>query len=413
MEFNFSNREIEILRELAKQVREIANSPQNAEKEKLWYAHNALTPIRPIVMTSPEGAWEELLPDSVLQCENQVARWWEWDLRSRIYQATQLQDDTVIDSFFNIGWVVETGVLGMQDKKIYGENRGSYTWEAPLKNLETDLEKLRRRTVLPDREETFRRVNYAKEVFGDILQVRIHGSFWWTLGMTCEVIRLMGLEEFMVAMYDEPEKLHELMAWMRDEHMNFITTLEREGLLTHNNRNDYVGSGGFGFTRELPKQGKEEQPALLCDMWGFAESQETVGVSPEMFGEFIFPYQLPLLQKFGLNCYGCCEPVDKRLKYILQIPNLRRVSVSPWADQQVLAEALGKTCIFSRKPNPAQVCVSFDEQAIRADLRETLQAAGKGVLEIIMKDTHTVQNRPERLIDWTRIAKEEVLRYMG
>jgi hypothetical protein len=78
------------------------------------------------------------------------------------------------------------------------------------------------------------------------------------------------------------------------------------------------------------------------DMWGFCESQETVGVSPTMFGEFIFPYKLPILEKFGLNCYGCCEPVDKRIDYILKIPNIRRISVSPWADQRTIAERFGK-----------------------------------------------------------------------
>ena len=59
---------------------------------------------------------------------------------------------------------------------------------------------------------------------------------------------------------------------------------------------------------------------------GLSESQETVGVSPELFEEFVFQYQLPIISRFGFACYGCCEPVDSRWHVIKKIPNLRRVS---------------------------------------------------------------------------------------
>jgi hypothetical protein len=180
--------------------------------------------------------------------------------------------------------------------------------------------------------------------------------------------------------------------------------------LSPHNANDYTGSGGVGYTRELEPAGER---VMLRDLWGFSESQETVGVSPAMFGEFIFPYQMPLLEQFGLNCYGCCEPVHLRLEYLLRIPRLRRVSVSPWCDQQIMADALRGKAVFSRKPNPALVCVGNDEAVIRRDLRQTLQIAGRGALEIIMKDTHTVENHPERLSRWVQIAREEVETYMG
>ena len=54
-------------------------------------------------------------------------------------------------------------------------------------------------------------------------------------------------------------------------------------------------------------------------MWGFCESQETVGVSPKMFEEFVFAYQLPILDRFGLNIYGCCEPLDRRFDIVKRI----------------------------------------------------------------------------------------------
>ena len=89
-------------------------------------------------------------------------------------------------------------------------------------------------------------------------------------------------------------------------------------------------------------------------MWGFAESQETVGVSPHMFAEFVFPYQLPILERFGLNCYGCCEPLDTRRRIVEKTPRLRRVSVSAWANVERMAEKLGDRYIFSWKPSPGR-----------------------------------------------------------
>jgi len=185
-----------------------------------------------------------------------------------------------------------------------------------------------------------------------------------------------------------------------------------EGLLSDSNGDDNIGSGAAGFTDELPVVVRQPGSAVqLRDIWGFAESQETVGISPEMFGEFILPYQIPILEKFGLNCYGCCEPLHDRIDPILEIPRLRRLSVSPWCDQKIMAEKLGRNYVFSRKPNPTQICLTFNEAAIRKDLAETLALAGGGPLEFVMKDTETVQNEPWRISRWVEIALEEVRRY--
>lgn len=128
-----------------------------------------------------------------------------------------------------------------------------------------------------------------------------------------------------------------------------------------------------------------------------------------MFEEFVLPYQIPLLDKFGLNCYGCCEGLEHRIKPVLRyIPRLRRVSVAPSANQEVLADALAGKYIYSRKPYPAHVCVNFNEKAIREDLRHTLAVAKGQPLEIILKDTHTVEGQSWRIARWVEIAREEV-----
>ncbi len=68
---------------------------------------------------------------------------------------------------------------------------------------------------------------------------------------------------------------------------------------------------------------------------------------------------------------------------------------------------------MSAKPSPALLAQpSFDEDAVRADLRRTIAAAkNNGLrLELLLKDISTVKNEPERLFRWAEIAKEETAR---
>jgi hypothetical protein len=117
---------------------------------------------------------------------------------------------------------------------------------------------------------------------------------------------------------------------------------------------------------------------------------------------------LPILERFGLNCYGCCEPLDKRWHVVRQIPNLRRVSVSPWADHAAMAEMLQDRYVYSMKPRPADLAMeAFDETRIRTDLREALRVTRECRVEVIMKDNHTIRNDPRRVTRWVEIAREE------
>ena len=118
---------------------------------------------------------------------------------------------------------------------------------------------------------------------------------------------------------------------------------------------------------------------------------------------------MPIISRFGLSYYGCCEPVHNRWHVIKQIPNLRRVSVSPWCDEAQMAEGLGDDVIYCRKPNPAMISTGhFDEDAIRADVRTTLRKAEGCAVEFAMKDVHTLNNEPLRLGRWVELAREVI-----
>ena len=395
-----------ILRELAAKTAELAVRSIEDEHRGLWYRHNALDNVRPLVFCDPENGWNEIIRSNELGCTGTLAREWEMTLRKEIFWAESMGDDRVTEPYFNVPYVYAESDWGMHERKIGGNDGGSYVWEAPLKSYD-DLPKLSFPEIKVDYDATDSLVSLARDVFDGHLTVRLRGTWWWTLGMTWTLVNLRGLQQIMFDVYDNPDGLHALMAFLRDGHLAKLQYLEDNNLLSLNNDSTYVGSGGFGWTDELPRDDFDGERVRTADMWGFCESQETTTWSPEMFGEFIYPYQRPILERFGLNCYGCCEPLDKRWHIIGDAPGLRRVSVSPWADAGDMADKLGDRYVLSLKPNPAYLAVPvMDEDFIRADLTKTMIAIKNCRVEIIMKDNHTIGNNPENVKRWCRLARE-------
>ena len=406
-------RDLTVLRRLAARKVQIAADPLNLERRRLWYDHDAAAGGRPMVLAESGGVRDAIrpLPDEVLECSDAWARGLERGLRTEIYQFEVLRDDHVVEPRFCTNWRVQIGNYGVEVVYHHSDAEvtlGARSWDPPLRNLDEDLERLQARSFSVDRQATWDEVERLEAVFDGLLEVEIRGGFWWTLGMTWTVIELIGLEHLMLNMYDDPEGLHRLMAFLRDDHLALASHLEAEGLLNRNDENDYIGSGSMGYSRALP-QADGIDHTRQCDQWVLLESQETVGVGPEQFETFIFPYQRDIASHFGRCYYGCCEPVHSRIHALKKLPGLARVSVSPWADEEIMAEQLGRDLVFSRKPNPTLISTPvFDEDQIAADLRHTLEVARGCRVELIMKDVHTLCNQPQRLCRWVELARQSI-----
>jgi len=400
------------LRELARQVRETAESPKNQECLRLWRQHD-IAGERPLFLVETDGGFPMVLPDYVPQCQEPWAQGQEQGLVATLLHAHNIGDDYPIEPWINIGWRLAISGYGVEQKVTRPDTSGAlgaYHIEPPISDLAKEVGRLQPRTYAVDREATMREHALLSDVFAGILGVRIRHNPWWTLGLTWTAISLIGLENLMLYMYDEPEPLHHLMAFLRDDNLALVGWMEREGLLCANNENDYVGSGSRGYTSRLPQPDwRPGSPLRSRDLWTLIESQETVGVGPDLYAEFIFPYENAIAACFGGVYYGCCEPVHTRWDVLKGLANLQRVSVSPWCDEAFMAEALGTQYVYSRKPNPTLVSTEvFDEDVIRADVRHTLRltkAFGNSV-EVIMKDVHTLHGEPDRLTRWVRLARE-------
>lgn len=410
-DLEISEQEKFILRELAEKVKMLASSSQMEEKRKLWKDHNMLKKTRPLVFCDPENGWNEIITERQMKCKSKIARRWEMDLRKEIFWGEKMGDDKPVEPYFDVPYTVSPDDWGVKPVYHQTDRSGSYTWDPPIKDYKTDLKKIHAPEFQIDWETTKGCLELAKEIFGDILKVRLKGTWWWSLGITWPAITLRGLENFLCDFIEHPDELKELLSIVSRGYLQKLDFLEREGLLSLNNDGTYVGSGGFGFTDELPQKDFKGH-VRCCDMWGFAESQETVNVSPKMYEEFIFPYEKPILDRFGLNCYGCCEPLHTRWHIVKNHHNLRRVSCSPWVDLEKMASYLEDKYIFSMKPNPAVLAKPvIDKDYIRKQIRKALEITKGCVVEIIMKDNHTIGGRPENVTEWCRIAIEEAERF--
>lgn len=406
----FSTADRNILRELAKRVAEIAAKPEILARKSRWSAHNSLRSNYPMILVYPEGSWRELIPETTQQCTGKLARTIERNLLMRIYTAEHFASDNSVEDDYPVSKsIVRTG-WGLEPRRIQSpEKNGAWHFDPVIKEP-SDLKRLRCPEISYDESTSLQKLTTHQELFGDILNVSLTGMKSISYHLMAEYTALRGLEEVMTDMYSEPEMLHDAMAFFTESHRRILKAYGELGLLEFNNDGSYHNSGGNGFTGELPLPDADPAHVRPCDMWGSAEAQELALVSPEHHEEFSLKYERQLLAPFGLTGYGCCEDLSRKLKHVLALPNIRRISISPFADVSICAPQLGNRYIFSWKPQPAHLVGEFNSAAIREYISHAVAVTRENncILEIILKDTHTCQNHPERFDEWTRIARSVV-----
>lgn len=237
-------------------------------------------------------------------------------------------------------------------------------------------------------------------MLGDLFQVRLVGETLCRNMLTRKLIHLRGFEQFLLDLYDHPEFVHRMMAFLRDDTLQEWELYEREGVLSRNGGPEFIrGSGGLTCTDLLPSG---SGPARMQEMVCFGESQESIGVSPELFEEFVLQYQLPIMNRFGLVDYGCCEPQDGKFDPLFsQIPHLSSVSVHPWGNRELAAEKLADRHIYAYKPHPGTIELPDPDYATaEQELRQTLTIA-KGLPGVPDHEdpAHPRNRRPHHPLD--------------
>jgi hypothetical protein len=187
-----------------------------------------------------------------------------------------------------------------------------------------------------------------------------------------------------------------------------LDQLESKGLLGYDQPRVHCTGA---WTDELPAPGFDAARPRAKDNWTYGSSQILMSASKAMYEEFEIEYVSQWHARFGLTYYGCCDPLHDRVDLIRRIPNVRKISMAPWADVEKGAEAIGTDFVFSRKPSPAIVAMyTWEPEAVENDLKRTLEACARYAcpVEITLKDISTVRYQPQRIWEWADIASRLV-----
>ncbi|HAS81431.1 MAG TPA: hypothetical protein DCS43_01820 [Verrucomicrobia bacterium] len=406
-----TGRDREILRQRAKLQLDYANSPRNEVILTKWRAQaEGRRESPPVRLLFSNFCHEVITPR--LQCEGEQARRIEATLLGTLVGRELFDDDTPISPTFDIGWQTHVRPFGLDAKVTRADvpNAQGFHIDPVITDLAADVDKLRGGAFGVNREGTAQKQKLIEDLFGDILPVRmVMGSL--TGGITNPLVHLMGMEAYYMAMYDCPDAIHQVMEMATRVYEQYYDFLEAEHLLLPTNGLSPLAQESFAFTNELPT----DAVTRTSQCWGFLESQETTAVSADTFGEFVFPYQQRLVDRFGLLSYGCCERVDAIWPdYLSKWSNLRKLSVAPFNNEPRIGEFLrGSRVVYYCKPRAEFVTCDgpMNEAAIKAYFKGVCQAASGCLFEIAQREVGTIFGDVERGRLYVRLAREAVDAY--
>ena len=407
------NHDFTVLRELGKRVAEIAALPVQAEKKALWTANNDLHPVRPMVYID-QLPWHELntAEEMRMRCEDPFLRTVEHDLLMLLYRWKHFPCDMVVENRVDI------------PKTVYGLDYGTHIVEeirrtdeendivshryADQLTDEASVDALENDQIRVDPELDARHVDLCNDIFHDILPVRLSGVQIHA-GLWDRIAQMRPAESILWDIADRPEFIEKTVQKFVDLTNSTVDQCEKLGLLDPELQ--YVHCTG-AYTDQLPKDGMEDGKAKARNVWAFGMAQLLSTVGPAMHEEFEIDLVKPLYERFGLMYYGCCEPLHDKIDIIRKIKNVRKISVSPWANIDKSADNIAGDYVFSCKSNPAFICAGeFNE----ADIRKQLSAAKDACrrtntpLEIILKDVSSLRGHLDFVDRWEKVAMEYAL----
>jgi hypothetical protein len=270
-----------------------------------------------------------------------------------------------------------------------------------------DVVKLPVITAYPEKDKA--NVALAQEILDGILPVKLrgHGIYYqpWDI-----ISRFRGIENCFIDMMDNPDLIHKTMKKFTDVYTARYDQMETLGLLdyTYPNMNCTPTN-----TDGLPAPDYAGGPSRLKDMWYCGTAQLFVSASPDMNWEFNMQYLLPFINRCRMSYYGCCEPLDNMIPHLRRVPNLRKIGASPWTKLRSQAEQMGSDYVLSRKPNPALVAGVINPDAVKAEIKETIDICRetKTPFEYILKDISTVNHKLDNLVTWTKLVTEVIDSY--
>lgn len=395
------------VRELASQIVELASSDEYEARRKRWRDVNALRkPDRYPVWCRPVGAWPELLSEDTLTCTDRFYRGIERRFRQNLVKH-EIGDDTIFETWWGVGAAFDCSTdhtWGVPIKHIPPPSPGgAWKFDPPLKS-EEDFDRLTIPAYTYNEARTKESLSRMQEVFGDAMEVRLTCGVPLGAGLGGMATNLRGMEQIMYDMTDRPDLVHRLMSHLQKGVLKAIEDVEKTGMLTLNNNGPMQCS-------DPPRDDARPGNIKLNDVWSGSESQEFQEVSPAMWEEFLLSYQIPILSKFWLTSYGCCENLTRKIEGVLKIPNLRVFVCSAWTDLQKVVDAVGDRYTIMWREKASEIVFADDISSIRKNQEEAMKIAQGCYVQIVLRELQTLNGNPDRLKDWAKSGKEVAAKY--
>jgi hypothetical protein len=400
-----------IIRNLAEVYAVFAMDPVNRQRSLNWRRINDLEKnVRPMVWINEEP-WEELNYDGSLNllCCDPYLRTIEDFLRKAIYRWKNFSVDLVFEPWLVVKKVTnfdEFCGLGIEEDTIGSTNSGgivSHGYSTQFQTID-DVEKIKMIEIEYDENETIRRFTLLQDICQGIIDVRLEGQGFIHFTPWDKIAMWYNPMEILMDLMLKPELMHAIAGRYTDAMLYQLDQLEAQNLLSLCNNNVRIGSGGLGYVSDLPGEKYDENYVHPYNQWGNSMPQIFSEVSPEMHEEFALQYERKWLHRFGLTYYGCCEPLHNKLEILKSVKNLRKISVSPWADIEKIAAEVGGRYVLSVKPSPAFFAEDgWQEDQVKNNLQHLFEITRGLPTEFIIKDISTCRNDVSRITSWCNI----------
>ncbi|MFC2023507.1 hypothetical protein ACFLT5_02085 [Chloroflexota bacterium] len=397
------------LRRLAGRYSEIAHLDVQQQRIERYYKTNAMQDVRPVVLID-EVPWGEIRDDALTNVCAPELGWLETHLRQTLYQWEHFQVDLVVPPVFRVRkrarWLSGIGIE-VRDRQIKGDT-GAYisahAYEDQIKT-EADLAKLHEPEIVYDQAASEQELAVAGKVFAGLMEVELAASLGLGYSIWDNIAMFRGVENLLMDLAMRPDFMHQIARRFTEIAQSQFRQLEEQELLGPHQALLHCTPA---CTRELPADDFDGH-VRPKDVWGRCAAQIFASVSPNMHDEFDLAYNQELFKDCGLLYYGCCEPMDRKIDILRKrFKNLRKISITPWADPQQAAKSIGGDYVMAAKPNPAFVATrQFTPEPVEQEITRYCEACREHgtTVEFVLKDISTIANNPQNLTQWAAAVK--------
>ena len=284
-----TERDKNIVRELAKKYMELATDEKQLKMNKRMKDTNDLKLVRPPLLID-EIPWYQMNIDNELTClcEDAGARGVEYALRIALYRRKYFKADTLFEPFWRIEMAYDSTGIGLKVEENTRKtddinNIISHEYIDVLQN-EEDLDKLKipQFTRRKDRDE--KAMAFYTELLGDSMPVKLCGRGYIYSAPWDIIARFRGMENILYDLYDRPEHLHAIRKRFLDIITAEIDFVEKELHVDPNFPNLHCTPA---YVSGLAEDG-------LKATWYRTMAQGFSDISPEMHYEFDVKYSIEL-----------------------------------------------------------------------------------------------------------------------